>query len=330
MKQPIYLFSGGRLSRRQNTLVLQGGEGKKYIPVERISEIQVFGEVDFNKRLLEFLTQKGILLHFYNYHGYYVGSFYPREHYNSGFLVLKQAENYLNADMRMDLARRFVRGAIGNIKQVLQYYLNRGFALEESIQEIEALVPSLEDQTSPEALMAIEGNVREVYYGAFDTILKTEALSFNRRTRRPPQNRLNALISFGNSLCYVVALSEIYRTHLDPRIGFLHTTNFRRFTLNLDVSEVFKPVLVDRLIFSLANRGQIQKAHFTESAKGVFLTEKGRRLFVEEWEKRLGTTIRHPGLKRNVSYRRLIRLELYKIEKHLIGEKVYTPFKARW
>lgn len=332
MKQPIYIFSSGRLERRQNTLAFVEGEGKKrYVPVEGISELYVFGELDLNKRLLEFLTQHEVLLHFFNHHGYYVGSFYPREHYNSGWLILKQAEHYLDPEKRLDLARRFVRGALGNMKRVLEYYLRRGAEeLRGILEQLELTGSALEAQGSPEALMALEGNAREVYYSAFDIILKQDGFAFSKRTRRPPQNRLNALISFGNSLIYVAALSEIYRTHLDPRIGFLHATNFRRFSLNLDVAEVFKPVFVDRLIFSLVNKGQLRAEHFSEGAEGIFLTEAGRKIFVQEWEEKLRTTIDHPKLKRNVSYRRLIRLDLYKIEKHLLGDQAYEPYIAGW
>jgi CRISPR-associated protein Cas1 len=270
-------------------------------------------------------------LHFFNRYGYYIGSFYPREHYNSGWLILKQAEHYLDQEKRLDLARRFVRGAIGNMERVLEYYLRRGVAeLRAILEQLELIAAALEAQDSPEALMAIEGNVREVYYGAFDLILKQEEFSFAKRTRRPPQNRLNALISFGNSLLYVAALSEIYRTHLDPRIGFLHTTNFRRFSLNLDVAEVFKPILVDRLIFSLVNKGQLKAEHFSEGVEGIFLTEAGRKIFVQEWEEKLRTTIDHAQLKRKVSYRRLIRLDLYKLEKHLLGDRPYEPYLAGW
>ena len=178
--------------------------------------------------------------------------------------------------------------------------------------------------------MAIEGNCRDYYYDAFDTIIENEEFSFSRRTKRPPRNRLNALISFGNSLLYTVVLSEIYKTHLDPRIGFLHTTNFRRFTLNLDVAEIFKPIVVDRTIFALINKGMIKKKHFYEEANGIFLKENGRRVFIQEFENRLQNTIEHRSLKRKVSYRRLIRLELYKLEKHLLGEKPYSPFVSRW
>jgi len=331
MKQPVYIFSDGKLQRRQNTLSFVDKEGKKkYLPVENTSDIHLFGEVDINKRLLEFLTQSEISVHFFNHYGYYIGSFYPREYYNSGCLILRQAEHYLDQIKRMALAHRFVVGAVENMKRVLDYYLRRGVDLQRMLDAIEAASAVLDQQSSPEKLMAVEGNIREVYYGAFDLILNQEAFSFGKRSRRPPQNRLNALISFGNSMMYVAALSEIYRTHLDPRIGFLHTTNFRRFSLNLDVAEVFKPTFVDRMIFSLVNKGQIQKKHFSESAGGIFLSEPGRKIFIEEWEKRLHTTIDHPKLKRKVSYRRLIRLDLYKIEKHLLEDRPYEPYAARW
>ena len=331
MKQPIYIFSDGRLERKQNTISFLSKENKrKYIPVESVSELYIFGEIDLNKRILEFLTQNEILIHFFNHYGYYVGSFYPREHYNSGYLILKQAEHYLDMEKRMKLAKAFVKGAVENMKKVLSYYNRRGGELGHVLDAIDRMETSIDKQSSPEELMAIEGNIREMYYGAFEDILKSDDFSFDRRTKRPPQNRLNALISFGNSLMYVLALSEIYRTHLDPRIGFLHATNFRRFTLNLDVAEIFKPVFVDRLIFSLINKRQIQAKHFSKEIDGVLLNKAGHRIFVEEWENKLRTTVNHPKLKRKVSYRTLVRLELYKIEKHLLEEQPYEPYIAKW
>jgi CRISPR-associated protein Cas1 len=179
-------------------------------------------------------------------------------------------------------------------------------------------------------LMAIEGNLRDAYYSTFNSIIGKEDFEFNGRNRRPPQDRINALISFGNTLAYTAVLSEIYKTHLDPRIGFLHTTNFRRFTLNLDIAEIFKPVLVDRLIFALLGRNMLKASHFEKKSNGILLNDKGRKVFVEEWESRLRTTIKHKELGREVSYRRLIRMELYKLEKHLMGEQEYVPFHSRW
>ena len=178
--------------------------------------------------------------------------------------------------------------------------------------------------------MALEGNIREHYYQAFDEIVGNPDFTFQERSRRPPKNFLNTLISFGNSLMYTICLSEIYKTHLDPRIGYLHATNFRRFTLNLDIAEIFKPIIVDRLIFTLLGKKMITKDDFDRFTEGIMLKEKAKKCFVENLDEKLKTTINHRDIGRPVSYRRLIRLELYKLEKHLMGEKEYRAFVARW
>ncbi|OQX85652.1 MAG: subtype I-B CRISPR-associated endonuclease Cas1 [Candidatus Omnitrophica bacterium 4484_70.2] len=331
MKRTIFVFSSGELHRKQNTIYFENSANKKrYLPVENIQEIFIFGEVTINKKLLEYLSQKEIILHFYNYFGYYVGSFYPRFHYNSGFMILKQAQIYLNEEKRVNLAKKFVEGAILNILKVITYYKNRGKELEEEIKNIENLLEKGGECKNTYELMAIEGNVREYYYNCFDKIIDNEEFCFKKRSRRPPQNRLNALISFGNSLLYPTILAEIYKTHLDPRIGFLHATNFRKFSLNLDVAEIFKPIIVDRIIFTLLNKKMLSTKDFSQDLGGVYLKEKGQKLFVEEFDKRLRTTISDRGLGRNISYRSLIRRELYKIEKDLMGDKEYKPFVARW
>ena len=215
--------------------------------------------------------------------------------------------------------------------KVLTYYFNRGgSSLEENINQIITLKNSVESQNGINELMAIEGNSKDLYYRTFNDILKNEDFIFRTRERRPPHSRINALISFGNSLIYTYCLSEIYKTHLDPRIGYLHTSNFRRFSLNLDLAEIFKPILSDRLIFSLVNKGMLQKKHFMNELGGIYLNDNGRKIFVQEMDSKLKTTIRHKALKRNVSYRSIIRMEAYKIEKHILGDKEYNPWIAFW
>jgi len=125
-------------------------------------------------------------------------------------------------------------------------------------------------------------------------------------------------------------LREIYMTHLDPRIGFLHEANFRSFSLNLDVAEIFKPIIVDRLIFSLVNKNVLTDSHFMNELGGVFLNERGKVIVVSEFERKMNTVVALRRLKRKISYRRLIRMELYKIERHLMGEKEYKPLVAPW
>lgn len=330
MKKTLYIFQNGNLRRKDQTLRLETEEGNRYIPVEDTMEILIFGEVDFNKRLLEFLSQKEIILHIFNHYGYYAGSFYPREHLNSGYMILKQAMCYQNGEKRMGLAKLFISGAVHNILQVLKYYRNRGKNVASIIESIRSLQEMINASTTVEELMALEGNIRGYYYQSFDHILENEDFTFENRSKQPPKNEMNALVSFGNTMLYTAVLSEIYKTHLDPRIGFLHATNFRRFTLNLDVAEVFKPVLVDRLIFSLVAKKMITAKDFDRRAGGTFLTDRGKKVFITEWDKRLKTTFKHRDLRRNVSNRRLIRLELYKIQKHLMEEKNYVPYKAKW
>ncbi len=331
MKKSIYIFSDGELKRKQNTLYFESQSGKKkYIPVENTGEIHIFGEVTINKKLLDFLSQEGILLHFYNYYGFYEGSFYPREHYNSGSLILKQCEFYIDETKRFALAKKFVKGAFLNILKVLEYYNSRGIELDEDIRRVRNIYETLDNFSSIDEIMALEGNARQIYYESFNKIVGKEEFRIERRQRRPPGSRMDALISYGNSILYSYVLSEIYKTHLDPRIGFLHATNFRRFSLNLDVSEIFKPIIVDRVIFKLINKGMINENHFMEEMGGILLNENGRKIFVEEMDNKMNSTIRHRKLGRHVSYRTLIRMELYKIEKHLLGDEEYEPFVMWW
>lgn len=331
MSESIYIFSNGEIKRKQNTIYFENDKGDyKYIPIENTRDIHLFGEVTLNKEILEFFTQNEVILHFYNYYGYYVGSYYPREHYNSGYMILKQAEHYLDPQKRFVLAHKFVSGAIRNLSKVLNYYLNRGVELSSYVDKIEELAQLLDEQEDIESLMAIEGNIRDVYYSSFNQIINSEDFEMDKRTKRPPENRLNALISFGNSLLYTYILSEIYKTHLDPRIGFLHTTNFRRFSLNLDIAEVFKPIIVDRVIFYILNKNMISPEDFEEKLGGIYLKESGRKVFIEKLEEKLKTTVNYKKIGREVSYRRLIRLELYKLEKHLIGDEEYEPLVSEW
>ncbi|HHX76747.1 MAG TPA: CRISPR-associated endonuclease Cas1, partial [Firmicutes bacterium] len=109
MKKIIYIFSDGGLKRKDNTLCFYSEHQRKFLPVEDISDIYIFGEVDFNKKLLELLSQKEIIIHYFNHYGYYMGSFYPREHYNSGYMTLKQAEYYLDPEKRLVIAQSLVK-----------------------------------------------------------------------------------------------------------------------------------------------------------------------------------------------------------------------------
>lgn len=328
---PIYIFKSGLLSRKGNTIYFKGDdENKKYIPVENLLEIKVFGEVNLNKRFLEFIASKRIPIHFYNHYDRYIGSFYPYEYNSNGITVIKQSELYLNPVMRLDLARKFILGAMLNMKRFVSYYERRGIKLNEQIDKMGEIRSKIDNVDSIDELMAFEGNYREVYYTAMDKIIEKPEFKIGSREKRPPTNYMNTLISFGNALMYSTILTELYKTSLDPRIGYLHSSNFRRFSLNLDISEIFKPIIVDRSIFALINRNEIGEKDFKQIIGGIHLDDSGKKKFIKVYEEHLNATIKSQGLKRNISYRTLIRHECYKLIKHILGEKEYKPFIMEW
>jgi len=322
------------MEREHNTIYLfyknnEGENEKRIIPVEKIYTIYCYGNVTIKSGALAYLMKHGIVVHFFNKYGFYEGSFYPRQKLLSGDLLIKQAQHYLDYEKRMELAREFVKGAIGNILVNLKYYERANKDVNEEIKTMEDSLHSLEEINDIKQLMAIEGNAREAYYQAFDKILPP-VFHFDRRSRQPPANRINALISFGNSLVYSSCLTEIYNTQLNPTISYLHEPSERRFSLSLDIAEVFKPLLADRVIFKLVQKKIISENDFRLELNSCLLNNNGKKKFLHEYDAKLKTTIKHRGLRRNISYQRLIRLECYKLIKHLLGMNPYKAFKIWW
>lgn len=360
MRRPYYLFSNGRLRRKHNTLYLEradddrtpgaapedtglpSGEltGEKVpFPVEQVESLYLFGEVDINTKLITFLAQNSIPMFCYDYYGNYTATLYPRDYLLSGRLKVQQVRHYLSRKRRLLLARAFVEAGLYNILRVLKYYVPRlpdedARSLFDACTLIEDERRRMEGVAEIPELMGLEGRCREVYYRTWPAILGEagRAFPFERRERRPPSNALNALISFGNALCYSAMLRQIYRTALDPTISYLHEPGDRRFSLALDLSEVFKPLLVDRAIFRLVKTGTISPKHFEARLGGVYLNDKGRRVFVEHWDERLRKTIQHRSLGRKVSYQRLVRLECYRLIRHLFDpeQERYVGFRMWW
>jgi len=302
---------------------------RRVIPVEDVDALWVFGELELNARVLVFLAQHKIPVHFFNYYGFYAGSYYPREYLHAGYLVVRQVRHYTNRRLRLIIAREFIRAALHNILRNLRYYAGRGVELGAETECVQAEALRLEATTDISELMGCEGRARAGYYAGFAKILRHD-VEFTRRIKRPPDNIVNALISFTNGLVYSATLSQIYRTQLDPTISFLHEPGARRFSLALDLAEVFKPVLADRLLFKLLNNRQLSDRDFAQDLNCCYLKESGKKTVLKEWDARLNTTIEHRRLKRKVSYERLIRLECYKLVKHLTNVEPYTGFRAWW
>lgn len=330
MKNSLYIYQNGALSRKDNTLRFTSEESEKRdIPVNNISEIYFFGEDTLNTNLINFLSRNNIIVHFFNYYDFYSSSLVPRETKVSGKLLVKQVEHYIEKNKRMRLAKEFVKSAGNNIYRNLRYYNGRGKDVEPAMNEVKSLLNHIEICENIQELMGVEGNIHKIYYEQWNKIINQE-IEFEKRVKRPPDNVINTLISFLNSLVYTTVLSEIYKTQLNPTISYLHEPGISRFSLSLDIAEIFKPLIADRLIFSLLNKNQIKESHFSKELNYLHMSEQGSKIILSEYDKRLRQTIKHKELEREVSYRYLIRLECYKLIKHLYGEKEYDSFVMWW
>ncbi|MCS7231892.1 MAG: CRISPR-associated endonuclease Cas1, partial [Elusimicrobiota bacterium] len=172
MDRNIYIFSSGIIERKDNTLYFKSYEGNiKAIPVETVENIYLMGEVELNTKLLDFLSQHKIVLHNFNYYGYYTGSFYPREYLNSGFLLVKQVEHYKDKKLRLKIAKEMVSSAIHNIKYNLKHYEKNNKDVDDAINFIEEEENKIETVKEIPELMSIEGHIREKYYQTFNEVL---------------------------------------------------------------------------------------------------------------------------------------------------------------
>lgn len=330
MAESYYLFSDGELKRKDNVLRMTAPDGNyKDIKINMTRDIYLFGEVTLNTKAINYSGQLSIPIHFFNYYGFYTGSFYPKDKNISGKLLIEQVAHYTDENKRLELAKAFVEAASYNILRNLRYYNERNRDFDNLISEIKGLRSEIERVKEIDALMGLEGSIRKIYYSCWSSIIIQE-VEFEKRIKRPPDNMVNTLISFINSLIYTSCLSEIYVSQLNPTISYLHSPGERRFSLSLDITEVFKPLIVDRLIFSLMNRNMISNKDFELGSNYCYLKENARKKILKEYDEYLNRTIRHRELKRNVSYRHLMRLECYKLIKHLMGDKKYEGFKIWW
>ncbi|MFU8861972.1 MAG: type I-B CRISPR-associated endonuclease Cas1b [Cyclonatronaceae bacterium] len=360
MKIPVYLFQPAILKRQDNTIgIIPYGnhEGKDtpgeelakelsnewplaeedawwngnpvFLPVERIDSIHAYSSMRINTALLNFLAEKHIPLHTYNYYGSYTGTYWPREPIPNGKIQQNQFIHYADPVRRLCIAREILRGAFHNMKSGIAREQRRTGEFTDLLEGWKTYEKMLTEAASIDTLLGVEGSIRRIYYEYLDQRL-TGDFSMGNRVYDPPNNPVNALISYMNSMLYAAIISELYRTQLNPLVGYLHQPGRQRFPLAWDLAEIFRPFVVEGLILTLINKKQITATDFEESMNGCLLNRDGRIKIIRAFDHRLKSTLRHRELNRSVSYRRLIRLEGYKLVKHLLGDKEYVSFRIWW
>lgn len=324
-----YIMTMGELWRKDNSIVFKNEKGNYYIPVEATRELYVLNEISLNSKFLDFAAKAGIVIHFFNYYGQYSGTYYPKEYLVSGVLTVKQAECYVNN--RIAIAKAFVQGIADNIYEVVyHYYKHDKKEVKGFLDWIKADVPEfLSKDLDIKQVLFVEGQIWQNFYGNFKYFLP-EDFVMNKRVKRPPDNPINAMISFGNSLLYARTVTQIYNTHLNQTISFLHEPSEGRFSLSLDLCEVFKPIIVFKTIFELVNNRRIQVSkHFDKKLNYCLLNEEGKKIFIEAMEERFNSVFTHPVLKRKTTYENAIKLDGYKLIKHFVEGRKFKPFNLK-
>lgn len=330
MKDNHHVFADGELSRNEGTLRIDTLEGEtKYLPVESIDSLYLHGQIDFNTRALGLLNDHSVPVHVFGWNDYYRGSYLPKRSQTSGNTVVEQVLAYDDHDRRLAIACDIIAASIHNMRVNVQYYHNRRDSFAETIERLADQKERAAQTKDINKLRGVEATARKLYYRCFDEILR-DPFELSRREYNPPTNEANALISFLNAMVYTTCVSAIRKTALDPTIGYVHEPGERRFTLSLDIADIFKPILADRVLFRLVNRQQVGVDDFERELDGCLLTEDGRLTVLQEYEKTLDRTVEHPRLKRKVSYKTLAQIDVYSLKKHILTGEPYRPTERWW
>lgn len=370
MKTPLYILRPTEIQRKQNSIYVDGygqyqnkdekwepytspgleaiKEGREqhplyeeehwwageptYIPVERLGAIFAYAPIRINSALLGFLAEKDIPFFQFGYQGNLQGVFQSKLNQRSKAIFVSQA-NLLsdeNSSYRLRLAQEIIHTAWHNIHQTVNYYHRRGDLSDSPKLTLDDLLDQVKTaNNSLQTLFLREARVRKLWYQIMDLLLNT-TFQLKRRDFNPPTNPTNAMISYLNAILYATITRELHQTQLDPQIGILHTTHSTGFPLSYDISEIFKPLFVDRLILSMVRKKQIKLEDFERNSNTCLLNANGRYKVIRAFEAKMRTTIQHPNLNYNTSYRYLIRLECYKLIKHLQNMKEYEAFRIWW
>jgi CRISPR-associated protein Cas1 len=329
-KENHHVFADGDLSRSEDTLRIDTLDGEmKHLPVESIGTLYLHGQITFNTRALGLLNEHGVPVHVFGWKDYYRGSYLPKRQHLSGNTVVEQVRAYDDHDRRLTIAQLIIQASIHNMRANLVYYDARGRPFADALDRLADLKTEAGECDDIDVLRGVEATARKTYYACFDEILR-EPFSLGKREYNPPTSETNALISFLNAMVYTACVSAIRKTALDPTVGFMHEPGDRRFTLSLDIADIYKPILADRVLFRLVNRKQVDFDDFETDLEGCLLTEDGRMTVLAEYEDTLDHTVKHPRLKRKVSYKTLIQTDVYSLKKHVLTGEPYRPTERWW
>lgn len=326
VNREYYIVKNGVLNKKDFALLFENKEEKHHIPIETTEQLNLYNEVVLPSTVLATLSRSMIRLALYDQYGNLLGYFTPEGYSPDTKTVLAQCSEYNNATKRISMARNMEISALHNIRANIRYHIKRGKDLGKAETVLTEGIRQIKESKTVDEMLLIEARCRQKYYECFNVILRNAEFRFTTRSKQPPRDEINALVSFGNTLLYNRILQIIWKTSLDPRIGCFHAANRRHHSLNLDFADVFKPIISDRVIFALINRGQLRKDDFIHHDDGsVYLNDAGKKTFIAAFEGKMAERITVKD--ETFSYHRLLEKEIYAYLRHLMEGAAYKPFK---
>ncbi|MCS7216570.1 MAG: CRISPR-associated endonuclease Cas1 [Candidatus Bipolaricaulota bacterium] len=330
----LYVLEDGAVLRKEGAQVVVVGAKAGVLlkmPLEQVEEIVVVGNATVTAPLVAELLARGIGLAYFSRSGEFLGRLVPETSKN---VPLRWAQFRAAADSRtaLALARAMVKGKILNQRTLLMRAAREGVPdLAAAIEDLKLLAERVERAQTLDELRGLEGAASARYFREWPKLLRRVGFRFPGRVRRPPTDPVNAMLSFGYTLLANLVFAACHVVGFDPYVGYLHMDRWGRPALVLDLMEELRPVLVDSLVLALIHRDQVAPEGFETGLGGACRMDRATlRTFLQAWEERRRTLVRHPLLQQEVPYFRVPELQARILAKVLLGEaEEYVPFLTR-
>ncbi len=296
-------------------------------PIQQLQAVYLYGSIQVSAQALTLFMERAIPVAYFSAAGRFIGmaSGLPASGVDAR---MGQYQMWSIPEKRLSIATEIVRSKIHNQRVLL---MRNGSAPDAVLRALAQLRDSCKEQRGLAALRGVEGAAASLYFAHFSTMLKDSAVfDFNGRNRRPPRDPVNAMLSLGYSILVKELSGIAYTVGLDPFLGFFHSPRYGRPALALDMMEEFRPLIVDSVVLTMLNRGEVSDSDFIQTSKGTVMKDSARRQFWRAWTRRMDTEITHPTFGYKMSYRRMMEVQMRQFWRFCRGDsEVFFGFTTR-
>ncbi len=322
--------SKSRVGASGRELVVRGDEETR-VPVNEVGQLVVYGHAQVTTQALRLCVQQGVGVHWMTYGGHHIASLSTTE--GSAHRQARQFAALAKEEVRLALAKRLVLGKGQNQLRIALRLTRdaRTVTMAHEISEMRLSLRRVDGVTNARALLGYEGLAARSYFAILKELSKDLPIRFSGRSRRPPRDEFNAILSFGYGMLYRLVLGAIVGVGLHPGLGIYHQLRSSAMPLALDLMELFRVPIVDVAVWAAVRRSTFDVSRdFVRGPDQVLLSEHGREVAIEVFERRLDETWKHSVVGYSLSYRRLVELEVRLLEKEWSGEPgLFARFRLR-